>query len=165
MNINTGGGVQVCLSWRKSIFTCVLYYLSCTAQSVLQGLPLAHQGFHGHVFKNLKPHYHHLGNNSFIPISPWKFLCVTSTEPLITNATLQHGLPEARASGSPCWLWISRVLSKKQILSCFPRIMRVSDIFFPFVVKMLPCQIGWTCRLELKKTTHLPHVLFLWWFT
>lgn len=58
--------------------------------------------------------------------------------------------PSTLASWSYLY-WISQVLSKKQIFSCFPRIMRMSHIFFPFVIGLLFCQDGWTWQTWNKE--------------
>lgn len=49
--------------------------ISCTLllQEALPPIPRS-SGFHGHVFKNLKPRDRHLGNNNFISMSLLKFL-------------------------------------------------------------------------------------------
>lgn len=57
--------------------------------------------------------------------------------------------------------WISWVLSKKQIFSLFPKNHECEWYIFSLCSQTYSVRID---GLELKKTTHLFHVLFLWWF-
>lgn len=143
MNANTGWGIQVCLCW-KLIFTHAIYCLFCTIQCP-SGL-----ASNASKLRDFMLTYLTLWNHSIIiwettvsfPFLPW-------------SSWVLHLLPTPSFNSGFLKLeylyWISRVLSKKQIFSCFPRIMRVSDIFLPFVVELLFCQDGWTWQAWIKE--------------
>lgn len=146
MNTNTAWGIQVCLCW-KLIFTHAIYSLLHHSKCP-SGLASDTPKLRDFMLMYLQSEttLSSSGKQQFHSHFSLEVPGVRLTGTPITNAILQLWLPDLEDL-----YWISRVLSKKQIFSCFPRIMRVSDIFFPFAVGLLFCQDGWTWQAWNKE--------------